>query len=198
MVLKRVIAYFIDILIVTFASSMLASISYLNPQLKKYEKIYEAYVEEYEKLDLKDVNREELADINYQLDRSNIYGAVISITLTIIYFVVFQKYNNGQTLGKKLMGIKIDGDLSLFKYFIRSLILYNLFINIAKVILILNISKEKYIKLNDTLFIIALIIEVGIFIMVTMREDKRGLHDIIVDSNVVSIERKKQECITNS
>ena len=187
MVLKRVVAYFIDILVVVFASSMLASISYLNPQLDKYNKVYNEYIEKYESLEFNNIDQNELRDINYQLDRSNIYGATISVVLTLLYFVVFQKYNNGQTLGKKLMKIKVDGNLSLFKYFIRTIILSNSIINVLKIAFILILSKEKYILISNVLYVLALLIEVTIIIMVTMRKDNRGLHDIVVGSNVIAI-----------
>ncbi len=194
MVIKRVIAYFIDILLVTFAASMLASISYLNPQLEKYNRVYneyskfyEEYTENMDNIKTDDISKykTEIDNFNYDLTRNNLYGATISIVLTIIYFAVFQKYNNGQTLGKKLMKIKIDDNLSLTKYLIRTFILHNVLINGLKIILILILSREKYILANDILYVIALLIEATIIVMVALRQDNRGLHDLIVNSNVV-------------
>jgi len=196
MVLKRVVAYFIDVLLVTFAASMLASISYLNPQLEKYNKVYDEYIEFSESYldNIKNNEAEDIAeyktkleDLNYRLSKNNLYGSAISIVLTVIYFVFFQKYNGGQTLGKKIMKIKLDNNLSLFKYLIRTLILHNVFINALRLILILMISKENYLFFNNILYIAELAIETTIIIMVVMREDNRGLHDLIVDSNVVKI-----------
>lgn len=203
MVMKRVVAYFIDIVLITFASSMLASISYLNPQLDNYNKVYDEYLKFYDdyKSEVSNIKTEEvlkkytnqLNDINYRLDRNNLYGATYSIILTIIYFVAFQKYNGGQTLGKKIMKIKVFDNLSLFKYLIRTLILHNVFINALKVALLLIISKENYILINSVLYILALLIETTIIIMVSMRSDNRGLHDIIVGSKVVSIPQYLKE-----
>ena len=93
---KRVVAYLIDVLLVVFAASMLSSISYLNPQLENYNNEYNKYVEFYEKYK-EDIKKEvtedmiveyknQLEDFNYRLDRNNVYGTVISIVLTILYF----------------------------------------------------------------------------------------------------------------
>ncbi len=202
MVMKRVVAYFIDILLVTFAASMLASISYLNPQLKAYNDIYnDEYVKFYEeyKDNIKEIKDEKLLeeyknrleDINYKLDRKNIYGATISILLTIIYFAIFQKYNNGQTLGKRIMKIKLS-NMSIFKYLIRTIILHNVWINALKIILILILSKKNYILANNVLYVLALLIETTIIIMVSMRKDNKGLHDLIVGSKVIEIPKEKE------
>ena len=193
MVIKRIAAYFIDILIVTIAASMLASISYLNPQLEKYNEVYDEYLKIYDEInelegensnEILEKSIEKLNDVNYDLDKNNIYGTIISIALTVAYFVFFQKYNNGQTLGKKLLKIKINEDLSLAKYFVRSLILHSVFANALKVILIINVSKKNYILANNALSVVTLIVEITILTMVILRADNRGLHDIIVGSSV--------------
>lgn len=51
---------------------------------------------------------------------------VISLVLVIVYFVWFQTKNNGQTLGKKILGIRVtnlDGErVSMGKMFLREII----------------------------------------------------------------------------
>ncbi len=202
LVIRRVIAYIIDTLIIVFASSMLASISYLNPQLKKYEEVYKEYNEFYEdyRANIKNIKdkkslkeyKTKLEEVNYKLDKNNIYGTIISIVLTVTYFAVFQKYNGGQTLGKKITSIKISNDLSLPKYLLRTIILHETWINALKVLLILIISKKHYILVTNALAIVSLVIEVTIIIMVSMRNDNRGLHDIIVGSKVILVPKERR------
>ena len=150
--------------------------------LKIYDEINESEGENSNEILEKSI--EKLNDVNYDLDKNNIYGTIISIALTVAYFVFFQKYNNGQTLGKKLLKIKINEDLSLAKYFVRSLILHSVFANSLKVILIINVSKKNYILANNALSVVTLIVEITILTMVILRADNRGLHDIIVGSSV--------------
>ena len=203
MLVRRAIAYLIDIIIVVFAASMLASISYLNPQLNEYEKAYDEYSEFYDdyKANMKNLKDEEtiakyktrLEEVNYNLNKNNVYGAIISITLYIIYFAFFQKYNGGQTLGKKLTRLRVEPNLSLPKYLLRTIVLHNVWINALKVVLILTVSKSHDILLNNILSIVALVIETTILIMASTRSDNKGLHDFIVGSKVTLLPKEKRE-----
>ena len=160
----------------------------------EYVKFYEEYKDNIKEIkDEKSLEeyKNRLEDINYRLDRKNIYGATISILLTIIYFAIFQKYNNGQTLGKRIMKIKLS-NMSIFKYLIRTIILHNVWINALKIILILILSKKNYILANNILYVLALLIETTIIIMVSMRKDNKGLHDLIVGSKVIEMPKEKE------
>lgn len=195
MLLKRITAYLIDMTIVMLASSMLASISYINPQLDEYNKIYKEFNEiasKYSKNEITDEEYNKLTiDYNYELEKNNIITMVISITTTILYFAIFQKYNNGQTLGKRIMKIKID-KLSLWRYLIRTIILYNVFFNLLKIILILIVSKENYILASNILYVGALMVETTTLVLINMRKDARGLHDLISGSHVTEVRNLKE------
>lgn len=185
MIFKRICAYLIDVILIAIAGALLANISYLNPLADKYDEVAEAFTEEV-KLDskvLSDVDK--MNEYNYNLERYNIYGTIITITLTLLYFGVFQKYNNGQTLGKRIMKIKITGELNIIKYFIRVLILNEVFINLLKLVLILTLSKENYIQAGNIISVGAFAIQVAIIVSIVMREDNRGVHDLLVGSTVV-------------
>ena len=195
MLLKRITAYLIDMTIVMLASSMLASISYINPKLDDYNKVYKEFNEiasQYSKNEITDEEYNKLAlDYNYQLEKNNVATIVISITTIILYFVLFQKYNNGQTLGKRIMKIKIE-NLSFWRYLLRTLILYNVLFNLLKIILIFTISKENYILASNILYVGALMIETTTIVLVNMRRDGRGLHDIISGSHVIEVKNFKE------
>lgn len=195
MLLKRITAYLIDMTIVMLASSMLASISYINPQLDEYNKIYKEFNEiasKYSKNEITDEEYNKLTiDYNYELEKNNIITMVISITTTILYFAIFQKYNNGQTLGKRIMKIKID-KLSLWRYLIRTIILYNVFFNLLKIILILIVSKENYILTSNILYVGALMVETTTLVLINMRKDARGLHDLVSGSHVTEVRNLKE------
>ena len=183
---KRILAYLIDVVIVLLASSMLSSISYLNPQLETYNKYYDEYSEKTKDyLDKKTTDDEYLQitnDYSYKLERN-----------ILLYFGVFQKYNNGQTLGKKLLNIRVKGNLNVFKYLLRTAIIYNVFINVAKIILIVALDQNQYLNANKYLYILALVVEVTTIVMIMLRKDHKGLHDLIVGSEVVEENKKVVE-----
>lgn len=194
---KRILAYLIDVVIVLLASSMLSSISYLNPQLETYNKYYDEYSEKTKDyLDKKIADDEYLQitnDYSYKLERNSVYSSIISVVTILLYFGVFQKYNNGQTLGKKLLNIRVKGNLNVFKYLLRTAIVYNVFINIAKIILIVALDQNQYLNANKYLYALALIVEVTIIVMVMLRKDHKGLHDLIVGSEVIEENKKVVE-----
>lgn len=196
MLLKRILAYFIDMLIVTLTASMLANISYLNPKLDEYNKIYKDYTMVYEKYKDSEITLEEynelLLDYSYELEKNNIFTVIISISTIIAYFAIFQKFNNGQTLGKRIMKIKIVNNLSLFKYLLRTIILYNILFNLLKIVFILTISKENYLLASNILYVAALVVETTTLILINIRKDNRGLHDLIVNSKVLPAKDLKE------
>ena len=60
---------------------------------------------------------------------------LITVLVSIIYFVVFQYNNKGQTLGKKLMKIKVNslnGDLTMNQLVVRSLLVNSMTIKVMK------------------------------------------------------------------
>lgn len=194
---KRILAYLIDVVIVLFASSMLSSISYLNPQLETYNKYYDEYSEKTKDyLDKKTADDEYLQitnDYSYKLERNSVYSSIISVVTILLYFGVFQKYNNGQTLGKKLLNIRVKGNLNVFKYLLRTAIIYNVFINVAKIILIVALDQNQYLIANKYLYALALVVEVTTIVMIMLRKDHKGLHDLIVGSEVVEENKKVVE-----
>ena len=92
---KRILAYLIDVVIVLLASSMLSSISYLNPQLETYNKYYDEYSEKTKDyLDKKTTDDEYLQitnDYSYKLERNSVYSSVISVVTILLYFGVFHR-----------------------------------------------------------------------------------------------------------
>ena len=194
---KRILAYLIDVVIVLLASSMLSSISYLNPQLETYNKYYDEYSEKTKDyLDKKTADDEYLQitnDYSYKLERNSVYSSIISVVTILLYFGVFQKYNNGQTLGKKLLNIRVKGNLNVFKYLLRTAIIYNVFINVAKIILIVALDQNQYLIANKYLYALALVVEVTTIVMIMLRKDHKGLHDLIVGSEVVEENKKVVE-----
>ncbi len=194
---KRILAYLIDVVIVLFASSMLSSISYLNPQLETYNKYYDEYSEKTKDyLDKKTADDEYLQitnDYSYKLERNSVYSSIISVVTILLYFGVFQKYNNGQTLGKKLLNIRVKGNLNVFKYLLRTAIIYNVFINVAKIILIVALDQNQYLIANKYLYALALVVEVTTIVMIMLRKDHKGLHDLIVGSEVIEENKKVVE-----
>lgn len=190
MFFKRILAYLIDCIILFFVITLVNFFIPMSTETKdlndKFLKVSQEYMEE--KITVTEYNTQ-LEEVNYKLAKATYISSVVSIGIYILYFVVYQAYNNGQTLGKKLFKIQIvkkdDSMVDVNTLLVRGLIPYGLLINLIMVIAILFINQNGYTILSTVLNNIHLVI---IFItLVMMMIKSRGIHDIISRTKVVQM-----------
>lgn len=214
-VVKRFFAYAIDILIVSLISSLITSNTLINKDYKKYMDTYEKYEEvvntykvdkgalgdalEYEAItqDEYDTKIEELnnnfdkdnINYNYKLIKLSLISTTISILIILLYFVVIQYYFNGQTVGKKIMKLRVvsknNKKLNILNYLIRSLVLNGVLINVLSIIMILVLSKNNYLIYNEIIYVVNYMVEVAIIFMMGFDKDNRGLQDYVANTRVI-------------
>ena len=200
LILKRVGAYLIDIFIVTLISSALAYISFINPKYDEYIKVSEKYnelLEDYydEELTIEELT-EKTQDMSYDMTKNGYVYIVGEIVIAFLYFGVFAYITKGQTLGKKLLNIKITNNkegknLKLYNYFIRVFILNSIILNIITLIAAC-FKKSTYYNIYSFGANLDTIIILVIFIMVLFRKDGRGLHDILASTKVIDLKEEQQ------
>lgn len=195
---KRFSAYLLDILFVYLLIGLINQIRVINPNYDKYVEESKKYVELVNNYSIKEDNKNELLeqyeDVRYNLLKYSVSNSIISIVVLFGYYCLFQKFNNGQTLGKKIMKIKVvdnnGNNLSLFNYFLRVLLIdfatIGNFTSITiNTILILLISKKTFLLLDTSISYVVLGVTLITIILMFNRKDKKGLHDILALSNVV-------------
>ena len=111
MKLRRLTAYIIDITLIGFIASAVASIKVLNPYYDNYLESYDEFNET-----ISGINEDNIEEI-ITSDRLitgfqdclkySTYQSGISLVCYLLYFVGFQKWNKNQTVGKKLMRLKV-------------------------------------------------------------------------------------------
>ncbi len=190
---KRLFAYIIDIFIVLVIANLITMFIPISEKTQDYYKELQATQK---KMYDKEIDVKEYTDIvledNYNISKGTVLISLTSIIIYILYFVVYQVYNNGQTVGKKLMKIKVksitDESLSINTMLFRALIIYGIAANIINLILILLLKKELYLSISNTISIIqSLIVIISVF-MILFSKQKRGIHDIITKTEVVNKE----------
>ena len=146
--------------------------------LNNYEKVYNEYNQIYQ-------------DSNYELMKINYIPSIITMVITILYFVVFGYFCNGQTLGKKMMQLQVvskdDKRVNILKLLLRTVILAGILTSILNLILLFSVNKEVYFVAEEYIGIVSGIIEMIILVMVLYRKDKRGLHDMISGTKVIDL-----------
>lgn len=113
---------------------------------------------------------------------------VFGLIFSIIYFVYLPYKSNGQTPGKKLLRIKaIDefGNNPTFKqHFIRAIQNWNTYA-IAPVMLLILVNMVLYSIVETIVISLVTVVVTFTYLMILIREDGRGLHDIISETRVV-------------
>lgn len=133
---KRLIAYFIDLLIISFLTYLLSMVNVINPNKDKYIEC------------VKELNnytsslREDISNGNIKIDdyynaeyidhiqKVEYYGMSYSITevlVIVLYYSLFSFFFDGQTIGKKIIKIRtVDNKkekVPLYKLFIKSFLM---------------------------------------------------------------------------
>ena len=187
----RLVAYIIDTILVFALMLGVAFILPVNENHKKYMDEYKTI--QAELMDGK-IKKEEFTsrykDIVYDLDYTNTLVSLSQTVVFILYFIVFQYYNKGQTVGKKLMGIKVistkDKQLTLDQMAIHALIADSIIINLLLVASVLFIGREYYYYASLGLQLINYSVIIVALLMIIFRKDGKGLHDVLANTKVIS------------
>lgn len=189
--IKRLIAFCIDMVIISFIASLL-SMPFIDS--KAITELQDKQFSSYEKYSKQEINYEEylieFSDISYKLAREEGVISIITILLVIVYFVVYQLKNNGQTFGKKLMKIKIisdDGELNTNQMIFRTFITDYLLLYIISFVFMLFLPKSNYYSCVAIFSGLQFIVLVVSCFMIMFREDGRGVQDVLCKTRVINV-----------
>ena len=185
--IQRALAYLLDIFILSFIFSIITIGFKPNTEIeKKYNEVYDDYIngeitaEQY---------LDEYTDVLYDMQKANALPNTINTVLIIVYFIVFQYLNKGQTIGKKLLKIKIVNedkkDISLKQMLIRGIMIYSILSSLINIILFFNVSRKVYMTSYLSIGAIESLILFLSAIFILYRNDKKALHDIVSKSIVI-------------
>lgn len=200
---QRVLAFLIDLVLLSIICSLITMFVPVNDTATKlYEeqnRVLEGYVdgsvsmEEY-------VNQ--MVDLGYDISRQTVIVSIVTIVISLLYYVVYPCYNNGQTLGKKLMKIKIkktnDTELSMNDLLIRSMINNSILVNIINVILVLFLSKNLYLSTSSLVSFIQYLVLIISLIMIAFTKNAQGLHDKVCKTEVIVADTVKEDVLCTS
>ena len=198
LVLKRLMAYVIDILIVSICMTPILNWSVINPYIDEYTENYTEYTELLEQANAGDIDpedaeyEEKIIDLNYQINKYKVVSSSISAGSLLLYFALLQWALKGQTIGKKIMKIKVvanreDKKLNIGNYILRSLILNNIIFTIVLIVGVYLFKEDGYYNLSMIVSYLQLLVMSIIMLMIVLRKDFRGLHDIVAGTKVIDV-----------
>ena len=203
--LKRIGAYLIDILVVSMLVMLVGQLNFINPNKDKYLKTYEAYTEYYDSHfgnitteEVDDIINDEYIKYMYDLQYYAIGNTIAEAVIIILYFTLFPKFNNDQTIGKRFFKIKLENvndkkKVSIWQHLLRSItmpivaniIMYTSVTSLLNILALFIFKGMNYLYANLAItYIINIICYIDI-ILVFVRKDNRSLHDIISKTKVV-------------
>lgn len=195
MKLKRITAYILDILFVYFIAAALFMLPIFKNDYKNYMDTTTEYIEYIATLGSGEADRDIELDYVYSISKSSQPLSIITCGLLFLYFGVFAYILKGQTLGKKIMKLKVVPDkgknLDVNLFMIRAIILTNLLPKIASIIVLTKLSPSNWLIAENIISEISNIITFLILGFMIFRDDERGLHDLICKTKVVESNKEK-------
>ncbi len=200
---QRLLAFIIDLVFISMITSIITMFVPVNDTTTKlYEeqnRVLEGYVdgtvsmEEY-------VNQ--MVDLSYDISRQTVIVSIVAVVISLLYYVVYPCYNNGQTFGKKLMKIKIkktnDKELTMNDLLVRSMINNSILVNIINIILVLFLSKSLYLSTSSVVSSIQYLVLIISLIMIAFTKNAQGLHDKVCKTEVVVADTVKEDVLCTS
>lgn len=187
---QRFIAFLLDIFIL---SSIASLISYPFLDAKSIDKLNKNSSEVIEKYTTGEIDMDTYVDevkgISYQLSQKQGVVSLVTLFLAVLYFIVYQYYNNGQTIGKKLMKIKVvsstDKEITMNSFIFRSLIVNSILVDMVSFAIVIFGNETAYFYGVAICGIIKYTLLLICGFMVMWSKSGMGLHDRIAHTTVV-------------
>ena len=192
MKLKRIVAYLLDFFLVTFISTLLFYLPVFRSDFEEYNKYSQTEVDIVTGKEEKEYSEDELNTLEYNLNRSMLPVLIINLGMLNIYFGILQYCFNGQTLGKKLMKIRVvsneKGKINPSLFMLRSILVSNSIPSLINILLLLFVSKESWVEYYSYCGLLQSTLTLLMLGFVVFRKDERGLHDLISNTKVIKKE----------
>lgn len=192
--MQRFLAYFIDIIILSIVISLF-TMTFNNTKLEQINnELSEATTNLInatngdDATSLNELN-EKITDLEYRYQKASVLPNSISLVIYIAYFIIFQFFYKGQTIGKKCLKIRVvnkeEKEPSLTTIFLRTFITQGILVTFLSLITIVLLPKDIYLSFYSVINVLSSIFIIVCALMVLYRKDRRGLHDMMAGSFVI-------------
>lgn len=190
---KRFFSYIIDFIIISIISIFIAAPFIDYNSISNLEKNANEIVEKFSQ---NKIDNKEFIDcsrpILYRLYKHEGVIFLTTIILNIFYFIVFQYFNSGQTIGKKIFKIKVISndkkDITMNTYIFRAFIINSLLIDIIMFMLLIFFNEIIWFNGMILFGILNMVLLFSCGFISLKNKDGRGFHDIVCNTKVICIE----------
>ena len=182
---KRFFAYLIDMLIIFIIICLIKQFLPVNKYEIELNNLNEVYFEQ--KIEINEYFNE-VQTITHNIDKTNLGINIINTILIVVSFVIIPFISKGQTIGQKLLKIKIvKDDIKLEDYVGRAVIINGLgYMFFMFIILYLTNDNIYFILINLLGFFQILVVIINAF-MVLYNKNKCGIADKFTNTRIEEI-----------
>ncbi len=187
----RCLAYIIDGFLVLFLSALLSAPFVNSDQMLELAEESRSIVQKYSQNEMTEQEYlVEASNLEYKMSRSMELISIFIILVSVVYYVVLPIFLNGQTLGKKIFGMKIIstyGDLNANQLIFRAFLADFLLLNIISVLFLMFASRNIYLNCIELFTLAQYTITFASIIMVIVNKEGLAIHDGLVHTKVVKV-----------
>lgn len=187
---KRFFSYIIDIFILSFILVVIGSFIPVSDRVNNLSSELLSLSESFIKSEIGGrAYLSQYASIFYNIDKEMFLTSLIDVAVSILYFVVYPLYNGGQSIGKKLNGIKIvsndDNDVDANALIFRYLLMDSIGVSILSMCSLFIFKDMNYLIITLILgFLQFLVVIISVF-MVLYRN--KSLPDLVAGTKVIEV-----------
>lgn len=188
---SRLLAFLIDVIIVTLIFSLINSLLPKSHNIQVLEQELTELRSNYLKKDIDiSVYFNRYATIQRSLDQQHIPNYILNTVIILCYFGLVPYYWDGKTVGKKLLKIKVIKNekktkVSLNDYLLRLLINNGIICLLISMVTVFIFDDVKYLLTVIICGIIQFLLVIISSFMIIYRHDLKGVHDLICGTSVI-------------
>ena len=193
--IKRLLAYLIDLFVFGFLVLLVISIfklddnkllvnlsnelDNLNQAFLDGNISFSNYINEYSK-------------INYLIDKNEVLVNIVNVVLLMVLYVFIPFFSKGQTIGKKIVKIRIvktnNKELDLNTLIVRALLINFIGHMLVSLGMVFILKDTGYYMISLILTIFEVLLVIISTFMILYKSEKRGVHDYITGTQVIDVE----------
>ena len=189
---KRILAYIIDMLILSFILSIISSLFPVSDSMNNLSNELMNLSNSFSNSEIgvsTFINR--YAVINYSISKLSFLPNLLSVFVSICYFVVYPIYNDGASIGKKIMKLKVvnkdDSSVSTNRMLLRYMFIDSIGVTIISLSMLFIMSDAYYTFIVLFLDFLQFVIVIISIFMVLYRNDFKSLPDLLAGTKVIEV-----------
>ena len=188
--LQRFLSYFIDTILISFIAALF---TFFIPTTMAYKESVDGIKtisQQYLDGEItEDLYLESYSKYNYTVQKDSAVIVVIQQLVTVAYFGTYAYYNNGKTVGKKLMKCRVvdekGNNASHFSLITRTVLIHGVVFSCFSLLFLLFMNANQYFQATNIINSIQSVFLISSVFMIMFRKDGKGLHDFISKTKVI-------------